>query len=382
MTNGSTLPGLGASWKFASGYYPESTELAVTSPDASALSIVPVLFADNTDTSYNVTRTVRVPIRTVSNKPVTVTSSDVLKATSDDVHWFLIPIATGNHDLEISAAGMTKSAPLTTFFDPFHDIILSVKGLHTFPSVEVNYGTITPINVTVTNIGNQTENSLTIALSDKDSFSLSTENLSSLGVGEQANFTVVPKIGLPVKNEPYNATVTVKGSNDISKSFNVSFRPESTTDYRIELLDNDTREPIANSYTLRAIVDYGEPPSLTVIVKNTGNSDTGPLTVSLLGTNPKAFAVNGSPVASIKHNEEKTFSVEAAYRGLPIGTYTATVSVGNNNINPKTFDISFRVTQEPASYEGGGGGCAAGPEGAVLGAAGLAVFALLKKKRK
>ena len=76
----------------------------------------------------------------------------------------------------------------------------------------------------MTNDGTIATGALNIALSGAgaSSFTLSAANLASIGVGGNANFTVVPNSGLGAGT--YNATVTVSGSHGINESFNVKFK--------------------------------------------------------------------------------------------------------------------------------------------------------------
>jgi len=96
-----------------------------------------------------------------------------------------------------------------------------------------------------------------------------------------------------------------------------------------------------------AQVGYSAITPATITVENTGNRPTGALTVALSGANPGAFAVTGSPIASIAVDGTDTFTVGPALY-LEVGTHTTTVTVsGGANITAQSFDVSFTVTAEP-----------------------------------
>ena len=103
------------------------------------------------------------------------------------------------------------------------DITLSQTETHVFPTVYFGYDAQTPLRVGIENVGNQPTGQLTIALSgaNASSFVLSRTTIPSLDTTGTADFTVVPNTGLPVGT--YLATVTVRGSGNISESFDVRF---------------------------------------------------------------------------------------------------------------------------------------------------------------
>jgi len=101
-------------------------------------------------------------------------------------------------------------------------------------------------------------------------------------------------------------------------------------------------QPAISGYT-------SAPPALSVDVTNTGNRETGALTVSLGGTNASNYftltVTGGSTIPSTTPGATTNgaFTVQPN-TGLAVGTHTATVTVsGNNNINV-TFNVSFEVT--------------------------------------
>ena len=99
-----------------------------------------------------------------------------------------------------------------------------------------------------------------------------------------------------------------------------------------------------------AIVGYDDQPALTVTVTNTGNADTGKLTVSLSGNNPDAFVVEPDTIESIAPNGNADGNVDGnnsftvtPKTGVPAGTYTATVKVSGTDIVTQSFEVKFTV---------------------------------------
>ena len=75
---------------------------------------------------------------------------------------------------------------------------------------------------------------------------------------------------------------------------------------------------------------------------NTGNRSTGNLTLTLGGANADAFTLSAGTLNSMSTGGEAPFTV-APKSGLAEGRYMATVTVGNDNVAPTTFAVTFRV---------------------------------------
>jgi uncharacterized repeat protein (TIGR02543 family) len=140
-----------------------------------------------------------------------------------------LPAGTYTATVTVSAAsGNTTSIASKSFTVSFtvnapanYGIGLSVTDSYTFPTATVGYVAQTAKSVTVSNTGNQPTGSLTVAVSDTDSWTLSAGTLSSIAAGQQRTFTIKPKLGLGAGT--HAATVTISGGSDISASFTVSF---------------------------------------------------------------------------------------------------------------------------------------------------------------
>ncbi|MDR1979660.1 MAG: alpha/beta hydrolase, partial [Synergistaceae bacterium] len=115
--------------------------------------------------------------------------------------------------------------------NPTYGLSLSVTGMYVFPPARTGYGDQTPLEVIVTNTGNQPTGTLWIELplpgqANWNTFVLSKTTLGSIAAGGRDSFTIAPRMGLASRypyRDPYANTVTVRGDNGLSKSFNVSF---------------------------------------------------------------------------------------------------------------------------------------------------------------
>ena len=224
-------------------------------------------------------------------------------------------------------------------------IELSQNDLYGFlPPVKAgsNY-TVTPLTITVTNKGNQATGALQIELSGAaaDKFELSDDNASAgIAAGQKATFKVAPKLEL--SEGIYNATVTVKGSANITaQSFDVRFEVTEGDLFRIGLSVNDIYQfdPVheGSGYTVE---------SLEVTVTNTGNQPTGALTVALSGAKASNFELSPTTIASINLAGTDKFLIKTK-QDLAEGEYKATVTVsGNTNIEPQSFEVEFVVLEK------------------------------------
>ncbi len=103
-----------------------------------------------------------------------------------------------------------------------YGISLSKAGNYTFPAAKVGYKGQKAYGVTVKNLGGPTGKlQLTLSGSGSKYFKLSQSAINSLQPNDSAVFALKPVTKL--KAGTYKATVTVTGSNHISKSFTVSF---------------------------------------------------------------------------------------------------------------------------------------------------------------
>lgn len=222
---------------------------------------------------------------------------------------------------------------------PTWGISLTPTGTHTFPAATEGYGPQAAHTRTVTNTGNQPTGPLTVSLSgDTGSFQLSTGTLPTIPASGTQTFTVVPRTGLAPGT--YTATVTVSGARyDVVASFQVSFTVEPTPTWGISL-------NTAGTHTFpTAVQGYSMQAARTVLVTNTADFATGPLTVALSGPNETSFELSTTTLDSIPvGSTTRSFTVVPRI-GLTPGLHTATVTVSSPNpeLEPRSFVVSFTV---------------------------------------
>jgi hypothetical protein len=224
-----------------------------------------------------------------------------------------------------------------SYIFPDHEITLDKTGIQTLPSAIVGYGAQMPMSVTITNTGKQNTGALTIGLSgaNQNDFTLNVSSIAGIASGGVYTFTIVPNTGLAVG--AYAATVTVSGVNVADKTFVAHFTVNAAAAYGISLSQSA-------SYTFPAQPSgYGDQAAnaLSVTVSNTGNQDTGGLTVSASPTN--RFLVSPASISNISAGNTAAFTVKPQ-TGLATGTYSAALTVsGGVNITSQSFNVSFTV---------------------------------------
>jgi hypothetical protein len=360
MTGGDAPSGSG--WSAASGYYPELTALAGVFPEASDFFAVPVLFGGGTDTSRNVSQTVRVPIKTHKGAEVSFDLPAGLTVGSDGVHWLLTPAASGEAELKVRT-GTGANAPAKTFRLKLSagDIQLSKSGTQRIPGQPEGYdASRLGLDVEVSNVSGRPVNGLKARLSgaDADKFEFSTASFDAYPVDLAADgsdsFRVGPKAGLSAKT--YTATVTVSNGSGVSKGFDMEFQvtAKPADSYSIAL------DPSGPHSFPSLPAGYTPPAPLEVNVWNNGGRSVDSLNITLSGSGGNAFFLSKASLDEIPVNGIAGFSV-VPKAGLHAGTYSARVTVYNDKLNLSgSLDVSFKVNSKPASYDGGGGGCSAG----------------------
>jgi hypothetical protein len=220
-------------------------------------------------------------------------------ATTGTTYYYVV-VTNENPAVDgLTTARATSSvATVTVVPTPSYTIELSdgaapVGADYTFPNAEEGYGAQTPLEVTVTNTGNQDTGVLGITLSDADAFSLSKTTINSLTTtgaisGDLSDtFTVTPESNLAPGT--YSATVTVTGAN-VTATFDISFTvtaapPSTPVDAATPVIGTEptgatyTQGNTATALTVAATVSDGG--SLTYQwFSNTSNSNTGGTAIS------------------------------------------------------------------------------------------------------
>ena len=238
-----------------------------------------------------------------------------------------IGLAPGTYTADIAVEGdSTTSNSMKVSFTVLpaqlpHSIELDTAEVN-FPSVDPGYRAPSRQTIRVTNDGTLATGALTISLSGSNasSFTLSRTRLASIAVGRNTTFTVVPRTGL--SSGVYTATVTVRGANNIERSFDVRFEVKPNV-YSVTLNATVTSFPDVGP-------GYRAPSRQTIRVYNNGNQPTGALTVSLDGANASSFTISRTRIANIAVAREATFTV-VPRTGLAAGTHEATITVRGAN---------------------------------------------------
>ena len=102
--------------------------------------------------------------------------------------------------------------------------------------------------------------------------------------------------------------------------------------------------PASNYSFPSAGVNYDTQNALSVTVNNDGIMATGSLIIMLSGTNASNFTLSATSISSIATGGNNSFTVRPN-NGLPVGTYTATVTVSGSNVTSRSFNVGFAVNQ-------------------------------------
>jgi hypothetical protein len=101
---------------------------------------------------------------------------------------------------------------------------------------------------------------------------------------------------------------------------------------------------VSASYEFSEYYDSAVVQNPTVItVHSIGNAETGALSAVLSGDNKDAFSLNQNSIYSVA-NDETNSELELTYAsGLAAGSYEATLTIGNDNLNAKELALSLVV---------------------------------------
>ena len=307
--------------------YPQQNSLTVTvtNPENQPTGILNVTLSGANPGSFTLSSQTLISIASGSNRTFTVKPVTGLAAGT---HTAVVTIS-GDNDI---SASFTVSFTVMTY-----GVSLSVTGTHTFDNATYGYATApSALTVTVENTGNQPTGTIAASLSgaNSDSFTLSSQPMSSIASGGNGTFTISPYTGLAAGT--HTAVVTVSGSNDINASFTVSF---TVMTFGVSL-------DVTGTYTFdNATYGYATAPSaLTVTVENTGNQPTGTISAALSGANAASFTLSSQSMSSIALSSSGTFTVRPI-TGLAAGIHTAVVTVLGGNGISANFSVSFTVEE-------------------------------------
>jgi M6 family metalloprotease-like protein len=212
---------------------------------------------------------------------------------------------------------------------PPYRAILSETNTHTFPNAIYGYTEQEPLAIVVFNSGTRPTGTLNIALSGTyaKNFTLSQTSITSIDMGIDSNFTVVPNIGLSVGT--YTATVTVSGGggNAILNSFKVSF----------------------------TVVVAPSPPTITTDVLPCGTVDIDySATLSAKGNKPITWSLLDTINTKTQHLALLPDGLILSYSGIISGKPTQTDTftfwvVATNAMGSDTAELTIAVATNPAT---------------------------------
>ena len=201
-----------------------------------------------------------------------------------------------------------------------------------FTAATAGYGKQTAQVFTIMNTGIGDLTGLSAQLTTGTNFEISTIlSAASISSGGTATVSVRPKTELSV--DTYTGTLTITGDNGISLPVELSFTVDKAI-YGIILSESDT-----HTFT------YGSVTPLFVWVANTGNAETGDLTVALSGDNADDFILSTESIDSIAKSGSDIVGV-IPKDSLSVGTHTATVTVSGDYVTSQSFTVSFTLTDE------------------------------------
>ena len=141
--------------------------------------------------------------------------------------------------------------------------------------------------------------------------------------------------GMHVPPGDYYVAEYLDGTYYLSEKFTVNYvkpRPEISVSYWPDTTVFNSEEEGYSSATGRLLT-----------IDNKGAADTGPLTITVEGTNPDAFTVIPDSIANIAAGGNAESTVRPA-KGLTAGTYTATLKISGDNVNTLRRNVEFTVT--------------------------------------
>ncbi|GHT56604.1 hypothetical protein FACS1894109_06090 [Spirochaetia bacterium] len=271
-------------------------------------------------------------------------------------------LVVGTYTATVTVSGGSVTAQsfdvsFTVDPQPDYGISLDQTETHTFTAVTIPYGAQTAKPVTINNVGLNATGALDIALSGANpgSFTLSSASVSTIAIGSNDSFTVVPNTALGAGT--YTATVTVSGGNVTTQSFDVSFTvnpPEGTsTDAAAPSI---TVQPASSATYAQNVPATALTVTATVTdsgtlsyqwYKNTSSSTTGGTS---LGSANGAQTASYTPVTSatgILYYYVVVTNTNSSATGTQ--TATATSSVAAVTVNALVNAATPSITGQPAS---------------------------------
>ncbi len=239
---------------------------------------------------------------------------------------------------ELSAGTYTATVTITA--DHMEPVSFDVtQVVHSYTIAPISDQTLTELvagyasgtqeakSVTITRIGTGVLANVQASLSGADATAFELTQPAGTIDGAGSTFTVMAKDELSAGT--YTATVTITADHMEPVSFEVT---QVVHSYTIAPISDQTLTPLAAGYA------SGTQETKSVVITRTGTGVLANVEASLSGTHASAFALT-QPAGTID-GAGSTFTVKAKDE-LSAGTYTATVTITADHMEP----VSFEVTQ-------------------------------------
>ena len=141
--------------------------------------------------------------------------------------------------------------------------------------------------------------------------------------------------GMQVPPGDYYVAEYLNGAYYLSEKFTVNYvkpRPEISTNWWFDPMVFTSMEE-----------GYESASGLNLTITNKGTADTGPLTITVVGTNHDAFKVSKADIANIAASKSVTSTVRPV-KGLGAGEYYATLKISGANVDTLSLNMKFTVT--------------------------------------
>ena len=146
-------------------------------------------------------------------------------------------------------------------------------------------------------------------------------------------------------SKAYDTDVTIVTNEDGTKYYIATYTPKgATADISVSNWPDPTAFPSEDE-------GYALAQGRVLTISNKGAADTGPLTITVEGANPKAFTVSPNKISNIAAGEKAEPTVRPA-NGLPAGIYTATLKISGKNVNTLSINVQFTVKDVTSSLIG------------------------------
>lgn len=244
-------------------------------------------------------------------------------------------------------ASLSGTANTRTFEMPDYDVTVSA----TFNKTQAQSDK-EAVEVAVTSVEGGTYNTAQATANDAESvrtWLVNTLNVlfgQSHNVGFRSETSIIGDVVVNAVAPAISGTENTPAGSNGNFTFTVTLTKGSTT-----LTTAETQGTIiATPYAFVKRIELHLFDDFTVRITNTGNTSTGDLSLVLSGANADAFILPAATLNSLPVAGETEITVQSA-DGLTTGTYTATLTVSGDQIEPVSVEITHTVTSPPTGID-------------------------------